>query len=152
MKLPEFDLSAARTGDLASRRHLAHAIDEACRRHGFFYVTGHGIDSGLRDDVFAQARAFFALPLQTKSRWHVRHSGIMRGYDPFGWQSLDQVNPPTSRRVFTLVWTAARTTPWCAAVYPIMVPTSGPMKRWSRGSRRPRRPMPTPWRNWVACY
>lgn len=102
MKLPVFDLSAARTGDLASRRHLAHAIDEACRRHGFFYVTGHGIHSALRADVFAQAKAYFGLPLKTKSRWHVRHSGIMRGYDPIGWQSLDHGQPADIKESFYL--------------------------------------------------
>ena len=41
------------------------AIDAACTEIGFFVVTGHGIESQV-DDVFAAARALFALPQATK--------------------------------------------------------------------------------------
>jgi isopenicillin N synthase-like dioxygenase len=44
---------------------LVAEIDAACTEIGFFVVTGHGIESQV-DDVFAAARALFALPEATK--------------------------------------------------------------------------------------
>lgn len=44
------------------------AIDRACRDWGFFQITGHGIDRSIIDEIFAVARAFFALPYEEKRR------------------------------------------------------------------------------------
>ena len=54
-------------------------IDAACREWGFFQVTGHGIDAGVLDGLFAAAKRFFALPLETKRK-------ILRSEDnPWGY-------------------------------------------------------------------
>jgi len=69
----------ATTGD---RGATIAALDDACQRCGFFYVTGHGIDTSGLD---AQARAFFAQPLATKLEIAMERGGrAWRGYFPLG--------------------------------------------------------------------
>lgn len=41
-------------------------MQQACIYHGFFYITNHGIDQGLLDEVFRQSRLFFDKPLDFK--------------------------------------------------------------------------------------
>ncbi|MEZ5183333.1 MAG: 2-oxoglutarate and iron-dependent oxygenase domain-containing protein [Acidimicrobiales bacterium] len=48
-------------------RDAAEAIDRACRAHGVFLVTGHGVGDVLLDELDAAARRFFALPEEVKA-------------------------------------------------------------------------------------
>ncbi len=69
----------------ALQAQVAAAIHRACREHGFFYITGHGIDRGLQQALFDQCRAFFETPLQRKLAIHMRHGGAAwRGYFSVG--------------------------------------------------------------------
>ncbi len=62
-------------------RLAAARIGEACRAHGFFYVSHHGIDAALIARLDRLARAFFALPEADKLRWPMRDGGrAWRGY------------------------------------------------------------------------
>jgi isopenicillin N synthase-like dioxygenase len=64
---------------------VAAAIDAACRRYGFFRVTGHRVDSAALPRLDRLARAFFALPTQDKERIAMRHAGsAWRGWFPLG--------------------------------------------------------------------
>lgn len=63
----------------------ASSIGEACRDRGFFYVVGHGVDEGLQRRLEEQARAFFALDVETKLRIRMELAGnAWRGYFPIG--------------------------------------------------------------------
>lgn len=63
----------------------AEAIDGACRSHGFFVVTGHGIDATLFERLDAAARAFFARPPSDKARIAMSEAGpAWRGWFPPG--------------------------------------------------------------------
>lgn len=63
----------------------AAAVDAACRRHGFFVVTGHGIDPDLVDGLDRAARDFFARPATEKSRVAMARGGpAWRGWFPPG--------------------------------------------------------------------
>ena len=44
------------------------AIHEACRDWGFFQVTGHGIEQGVIDEIFAVSHAFFEQSAADKRR------------------------------------------------------------------------------------
>ena len=79
---------------------------QACVTSGFFYLVNHGVDQELLDDVFAQSKKFFALPLEEKTK--VIHDKNHRGYTPFEEEVLDpevqskgkptyQTFPPTDR-------------------------------------------------------
>jgi isopenicillin N synthase-like dioxygenase len=64
---------------------VARRIGEACRAHGFFYVTGHGIDEALSQRIEDLSQRFFALPEATKAQFAMARGGrAWRGWFPIG--------------------------------------------------------------------
>jgi isopenicillin N synthase-like dioxygenase len=101
--LPLIDLAPSFGTDPAGAGAVAHEIDAACRRHGFFYISGHGVPLALIAHLFMLNRRLFALPDEVKQRWHIdRSGGLQRGYDPIGWQSLDSGKPADLKESFYL--------------------------------------------------
>ncbi len=80
--VPVIDLRPWRSGDGAARAAVASQVDAALQSVGFFLITGHGVPDDLRAAVRAGARAFFALPRETKQRYAVTVGG--RGWLPPG--------------------------------------------------------------------
>ncbi|RVD75295.1 isopenicillin N synthase family dioxygenase [Pseudomonas koreensis] len=78
--LPILDLSLL-DGSAQQRRQFLEDLRHAARDVGFFYLTGHGIDSGLLAQVQDQARRFFALPDGDKSAVGMINSPHFRGYN-----------------------------------------------------------------------
>ncbi len=81
------------TLDIRRFTHPASAEDRAAfvneladtyREWGFAGISGHGIDDALVDAAYADFKAFFALPEQTKREYHLAGQGGARGYTPFG--------------------------------------------------------------------
>ncbi len=67
------------------RKAVARALGEACRDAGFFYVVGHGIDTGLQNRLESLSRAFFGQDLATKMRIAMPRAGrAWRGFFPVG--------------------------------------------------------------------
>ncbi len=67
------------------RLATAREIGRACRESGFFYVTGHGVDSALERTLEQQSRAFFAQDLERKLAIRMALGGrAWRGYFPVG--------------------------------------------------------------------
>lgn len=94
LNIPTVDLSAGAA---------ARALDDACREHGFFYLTGHGVAKTVVKGGFAAARKFFAEPLDKKLAFHIRHSHPhQRGYVPLFEERLDQDAPPDFKESFDL--------------------------------------------------
>jgi isopenicillin N synthase-like dioxygenase len=84
-QLSVIDVSPLFGTDAGARARTAEAIRSACRTHGFFYATGHGIAPGVLDRLDAAARAFFALPQAEKLEIAMVHGGrAWRGYFPVG--------------------------------------------------------------------
>jgi len=82
-RIPVIDLAPALGG--SDPTATAGAIDAACRRHGFFVVTGHGVDASLFDRLDAAARAFFARPEDDKAAIAMPLAGAAwRGWFPPG--------------------------------------------------------------------
>src|SRR6267142_3152162 len=75
LDLGRFDAGEAkRAASLADLRAAAHDV-------GFFYVTGHGVDPGLLDDLMDSARRFFSLPDADKLAIEMVNSPHFRGYN-----------------------------------------------------------------------
>jgi isopenicillin N synthase-like dioxygenase len=82
-RLPVIDMAPLLAGH--DDMQVAAAIDAACRRSGFFYLTGHGIPPGHFDALDSAARAFFALPETEKARIAMPNGGpAWRGWFPLG--------------------------------------------------------------------
>lgn len=45
----------------AARSEAAEAIGRACRGHGFFYISQHGVPQALIDRLHALSQVFFQL-------------------------------------------------------------------------------------------
>lgn len=82
--LPVVDITTSSRSDSDFDR-IAFEIDRACAEFGFFYVTGHGVDSRLVLALQRLARRFFALPAEEKLTIAMAHGGrAWRGYFPVG--------------------------------------------------------------------
>jgi len=83
--LPILDVTPLRDGDAAARARVGRALDRACREHGFFYATGHGVDAALEARLDSLARRFFAQPEAEKARVRMALGGrAWRGWFPVG--------------------------------------------------------------------
>jgi isopenicillin N synthase-like dioxygenase len=83
--IPVINVAPLFTRDAPARGLIAREIAIACRRSGFFYAIGHGIDAGLLARLDTASRAFFALPEREKLEIAMRHGGrAWRGYFPVG--------------------------------------------------------------------
>jgi isopenicillin N synthase-like dioxygenase len=58
-------------------------IGAAYREFGFCCISGHGIARDLIDGSYDVFQRFFALPTETKMKYHVPGTGGARGYTPF---------------------------------------------------------------------
>ncbi|SEJ58470.1 MULTISPECIES: isopenicillin N synthase family oxygenase [unclassified Variovorax] len=82
--LPLIDVAPLVAGT-AGRDAVAAQIGAACRAHGFFYVTGHGVDPALVQRLEVLSHRFFELPEDTKMQWRMALGGrAWRGYFPLG--------------------------------------------------------------------
>lgn len=67
------------------RDRVARAIDDACRRLGFFSIVGHGIPTELQHRLEVASHAFFALPDAEKRNIEMARAGsAWRGWFPLG--------------------------------------------------------------------
>jgi isopenicillin N synthase-like dioxygenase len=82
--LPIIDIAPLVAGS-ADKQYVAARIDAACRQSGFFYVIGHGVDTGLQRDLQTVAHQFFARPTAEKMRIEMSRGGkAWRGYFRLG--------------------------------------------------------------------
>lgn len=51
---------------------------------GFAVVSDHGVSQEIIDGTLERAKAFFELPVETKTKYQIKGSGGKRGYTPFG--------------------------------------------------------------------
>ena len=58
-------------------------LGAAYRQFGFCCISGHGISRELVDGAYQAFEQLFALPSETKMKYHVPGSGGARGYTPF---------------------------------------------------------------------
>jgi isopenicillin N synthase-like dioxygenase len=81
--LPIIDVSPLVNG--GDTRDVARRIGEACRTAGFFYVSGHGVDTVLGRRLERSAADFFVRPLDEKLSIAMARGGrAWRGYFPVG--------------------------------------------------------------------
>ncbi len=68
----------------AERQAFVDELGAVYREWGFAGIRNHGIAQARIDAAYAAFRAFFALPVDVKMRYHVADGGGARGYTPFG--------------------------------------------------------------------
>ena len=78
--IPTLDISRF----ASDRDAFVAELGAAYREWGFAGIRGHGIAQSLIDDAYDVFAQFFALPEETKRKYHVAGGGGARGYTPFG--------------------------------------------------------------------
>lgn len=68
----------------ADRSAFVAELGAAYREWGFCGIRGHGIPQTQIDRAYDVFQRFFALPEETKRKYHVPGGGGARGYTPFG--------------------------------------------------------------------
>ncbi|WJX54216.1 hypothetical protein P8452_40125 [Trifolium repens] len=67
-----------------------YLLKQSCTDSGFFYLINHGISQEFMDEVFAQSKKFFTLPLNQKMK--LLRNNKHRGYTPLLDEILDPQN------------------------------------------------------------
>ncbi len=81
MAIPTIDLRSPAAAD---------EIASAGESVGFFQIVGHGVDTGVIERAWTEARRFFDLPLDDRMAAARRHSADAYGYQPFEFESLER--------------------------------------------------------------
>ena len=100
--LPMIDISAL--GSTATRAHheTVAAIGAACRDIGFFYVSGHGIPIDTLQNMFKEARCFFAQDVAAKQALSIEKSRHNRGYVAHQAEQLEPARPADLKEAFNI--------------------------------------------------
>lgn len=98
--LPIIDITDLRSGDAQAQWSVAAQLRQACESRGFFYITGHGIDPQLIEQVFANSQDFFSQDMQSKLAVDKAQSSCNRGYEPLRAQTLEAGAPPDLKESF----------------------------------------------------
>jgi isopenicillin N synthase-like dioxygenase len=99
--LPVIDISGL-AGTAMARQAVARELRQASTATGFFYIAGHGVPAALIEQLLAQSRLFFALPVEQKLALVTDKSPCHRGYEPLRIQTLEPGTPPDLKEGFQI--------------------------------------------------
>lgn len=96
---PVIDISPFAAGTESDKRPIAHAVEAACRSHGFLTIAGHGVSRELIQRMEVISRAFFDQSMEVKKQYRSRDPKLYRGYfglEAFGaaYSRDDRAAPP----------------------------------------------------------
>jgi isopenicillin N synthase-like dioxygenase len=82
-EIPTIDIADYLAGGLCAQERAAEQLRQTSETVGFFYLRGHGIPETVFSGVFEASRRFHELPLETKMKIPLIHSGVLStGYSP----------------------------------------------------------------------
>ena len=100
--IPIIDVAPLLTGSPERAQAVARALGGACRKVGFFYITGHGVPSALMDRVFENSAALFSGPASIREAASFSGPGGNRGYIRLGGEALDPGKPADVKEAFNI--------------------------------------------------
>lgn len=86
-EIPVIDIAPLREKetDKTAADKIAQQINTACREHGFFYISGHGVSIDLQEKLEILSHEFFKLPEEEKLKISMKLGGkAWRGFFPVG--------------------------------------------------------------------
>lgn len=86
-KIPSVNLDDFLSGDAKQKQKFIEEIGHAYENIGFVALKGHFLDQKLVDDLYAEIKNFFELPLEVKQGYEIPGIGGQRGYVSFGKES-----------------------------------------------------------------
>ena len=82
--IPSVDLRDFLSDDASQKQKFVNEIGKAYEEIGFVALKGHFLDDALVDELYAEVRHFFDLPLEVKKNYEIPEIGGQRGYVSFG--------------------------------------------------------------------
>ena len=107
-------------GEIAVGRQLLNVV----QRIGFFYVSNHGVDPALIDEVLNQAKTFFSRPEVEKNQ--IRVNNVHRGFLPIGEATMSGAPHEDFKESFVWGWKVAADDPDIVASRGILAPNCWP--------------------------
>lgn len=86
-KIPSVNLEDFLSDDPKRKQKFVDEIGKAYEEIGFVALKGHFLDDKLVDDLYAEIKNFFELPVDTKQKYEIPGIGGQRGYVSFGKES-----------------------------------------------------------------
>jgi isopenicillin N synthase-like dioxygenase len=83
-QIPSVDLRDFLSEDPARKQKFVNEIGKAYEDIGFVALKGHFLNDQLVDDLYAEVRNFFNLPVDNKTKYEIPGIGGQRGYVSFG--------------------------------------------------------------------
>lgn len=83
-EIPSVDLRDFLSGEPDRKARFVAEIGQAFEEIGFVALSGHFLSDRLVEDLYAQVKAFFDLPLEVKAKYEIEGIGGQRGYTSFG--------------------------------------------------------------------
>jgi isopenicillin N synthase-like dioxygenase len=90
--VPKLDLADFTHGNEEQRQKFVQQLGNAYEDIGFIAIRNHGADSQLLANLYAQVKAFYDLPLETKLKYDDADGGGQRGYTGFGKEHAKNSN------------------------------------------------------------
>ncbi len=100
--IPVIDLAAFRNGNAGSRQTVVKQIYQACHEIGFMYLQNPGISLDLIQQVFAQSKSFFNLPLAVKQQLAWSNESSNTGYVGIERECLNPKKPGDLKEAFNV--------------------------------------------------
>ncbi|NMD96316.1 isopenicillin N synthase family oxygenase [Rhodococcus sp. BL-253-APC-6A1W] len=122
--LPVIDLRPLRDG--SDPHTVVRALDAACTDLGFFVVTGHGLEPGLRAETMEQAHRFFSLPFEEKMEISIAKSPCHSGYVPPKAETLDEAIGADAKEALDITYDRGPDHPEVVAGTPLHGPAQWP--------------------------
>jgi len=101
-------------------------LGSAYREFGFCCISGHGIARELIDGAYDAFQRFFALPAETKMKYHVPGSGGARGYTPFKVETAKDSKHPDLKEFWHVGREIARDSKFADVMAPNLWPAEVP--------------------------
>jgi isopenicillin N synthase-like dioxygenase len=102
VEIPVIDFAPFINGEVATRQAVACQIYQAFHEIGFMYLKNLGISSTLIDQLFAQAKQFFDLPLTVKNQLAWSNEFSNRGYVGVERERLSPDKPGDLKEAFNV--------------------------------------------------
>ena len=81
--IPSLDLADFLSEDISKKKDFVNKLGKAFEEIGFVSIKNHFLDTSLTENLYAQIKAFFNLPLDIKKKYEMPQLNGQRGYTSF---------------------------------------------------------------------
>ncbi len=85
--IPSVDLKDFISGSSSKKQQFVEEIGKAYEEIGFVALKGHFLNDALVENLYAEVKKFFSLPVEIKQKYEIQGIGGQRGYVSFGKES-----------------------------------------------------------------